>query len=244
VANFNWGDNQARPFRARYSGLPLADLAGYAQWEALMAAFQTFNAPADAWPFLQDIRRVRHSIGPRRCPRLFVSHRQGDESFALRVAWCANQENVEYWIDVLNLPPNLVQGPQALAPVQQIILLAAIIEMALINCTHVTAVMTPATAPSRWVPYEYGRIKDETPAHLTASCWRHPNVGDRDLPEYTHLAPIFTNEPDLRQWLHNERLHFPLCSATTAGPWPYDNLPEPLPTPFGAQPAVIVSNNP
>lgn len=118
MANYRWSDNQVRHFSARYFGLPAGDLAGVSQWEAFVAAFPRFNNPEDAWPFLQGIHRVRFSIPPRRCPRLFVSHRQGDEHFALRVAWCANVEKVEYWVDVLNLPPNLTQGAQALAPFQ------------------------------------------------------------------------------------------------------------------------------
>jgi hypothetical protein len=86
MANFRWSDNPPRPIGGRYFGLPSNDLAGEAEWEALVAAFPNFQTPADAWPFLQNIRRVRYTDPPRRCPRLFVSHRQGDEPLALRVA--------------------------------------------------------------------------------------------------------------------------------------------------------------
>lgn len=36
------------------------------------------------------------------CPRVFISHKQGDEHFAIRAAELALQENFHYWLDVLD----------------------------------------------------------------------------------------------------------------------------------------------
>jgi hypothetical protein len=39
----------------------------------------------------------------RRCPRLFVSHRQPDVLYALRVAYLAGRNGFDYWVDTLPL---------------------------------------------------------------------------------------------------------------------------------------------
>lgn len=143
MANYRWTDNRTLTFPARYFGVPIADLVGAAEWEALMTSLRFFNSPADAWPFLQRIRRARLTHPPRRCPRLFVSHRQGkvDEALALRIAWCASKEHFEYWIDVLDLPPSLTQGAQQAPAFVQAILIGATIEMALINCSAFSSLL-------------------------------------------------------------------------------------------------------
>jgi hypothetical protein len=48
---------------------------------------------------------------------------------------------------------------------------ACVIEMALLNCTHVVALVTPESVPSRWIPYEYGNVKEPTPYLLNPVCW-------------------------------------------------------------------------
>ncbi len=78
---------------------------------------------------------------------------------------------------------------------------AAIIEMALLNSTHVMAVITPHTSGSQWVPYEYGRVKDPTPVALQAACWLHNGVSASTAPEYLYLGTTTRSEIDVNDWL-------------------------------------------
>ena len=79
-----------------------------------------------------------------------------------------------------------------------------IIEMALLNSTHVVAVMTANTRGSEWVPYEYGRVKTpQLPISLQAACWADPRIG-LDLPGYLYLGEIHRSESDVRQWFQTE----------------------------------------
>ena len=59
-------------------------------WEPLQPPTEPFR-----------LRRPRVPPSPHR-PRVFVSHQQKDKKQALRVAYCANGEGFEYWIDVLD----------------------------------------------------------------------------------------------------------------------------------------------
>lgn len=228
MGNFNWNAVGAQLVAGRYGGLAQGDVIGVAEWERFLQRFP-FPSPADAWPFLQDLHRAKLSAPARTCPRVFVSHRHSDAHLALRVAWLAHQEQVEYWLDVIDIPKTFGLPNPLVNSFNGILLIAALIEMALINCTHVLAVMTPDTAPSRWVPYEYGRIKDDPPGRLTASCWRHPALPWSDLPEYLHLAPVLSDEAHIRSWLQGERYHFTRCRWMGAGEWEEGDCSEPLP---------------
>ena len=141
------------------------------------------------------------------CPRLFVSHRSSDKEMALRIAWLATREGWDYWIDVLD--PNLValrrrDNLGSLMPEQQVLAAAAIVEFALLNCSHLIAVMTNDTRGSMWVPYEYGRVKEPAPLSYQVSCWRHPQLKACDCPEYLVLAPVHLTEHEIVSWLQWE----------------------------------------
>ena len=113
-----------------------------------------------------------------------------DEAQARRVAFLACQEGCDYWLDVVD--PNLsgVTGVTISSKEQKAAAVAAIIEMALLNSTHIVAVMTANTRGSEWVPYEYGRVKTpQLPISLQAACWADPRIGF-DLPGYLYLGEI------------------------------------------------------
>lgn len=164
-------------------------------------------------------QRYVESTGPNQFwahlarPRLFISHKREDRERALRVAEIAKEEEFDFWLDVLD--PLL----QAATPAHPTII-AVLIEIALLNCSHVLAVMTPATSASTWVPYEYGRVKEDSVHTSLAACWRHPKV--RTLPEYLHLGEIARSESELRSWLRRERASWRqagLPAAPPAEPW-------------------------
>lgn len=140
-------------------------------------------------------------------PMLFVSHRQSDRDRAMRVAWLADQEGFDFWLDVLD--PNLAilnsfhgVGSTSSSAIGNAI--ACVIEMGLLNSTHLLAVMTANTAGSQWVPYEYGRAKDKNLVSLETSCWADPKLTSKDpLPEYLHLGPISSSDSDVTKWLQS-----------------------------------------
>jgi hypothetical protein len=134
-------------------------------------------------------------------PRLFVSHRKDDEDRAREVASLAQAEGFQVWLDVLDATlqstARASTGTSADA-----LAVALIIEMALLNCTHVIALITPRTPGTYWVPYEYGRVKDSSPHSLRAGCWIHQDV--TYWPEYLELGVKTESDDDIRSWLRGE----------------------------------------
>jgi len=150
---------------------------GYNLWRRLAGEPVIENLIA-----LQDLVRISPSPD---CPCLFVSHRQLDRGNALSMAYLAYQHKFQYWVDILD--PNL----QAANIAANAILTAGIIEMALLNCTHVVALMTQNTPGSAWVPYEYGRLAEYPALTDNAVAWRHPNFPPNDIPEYMLLRNVY-----------------------------------------------------
>jgi hypothetical protein len=159
---------------------------------------------------LRSIAAARHA-GPTRSrrkasglhrPCVFISHRKDDVEQADRIAWLACRAGFDYWLDILD--PGLAGYPGlAHATEEEARAAALIIEVALLNCTQVIAVMTPNTAGSAWVPYEYGRIKDPVPESPQAACWLSPAL--KKFPEYLYLGERLADEAAIEQWLADER---------------------------------------
>ncbi len=134
-------------------------------------------------------------------PRLFVSHRQTDEARARDVATVAQAEGYQVWLDVLDSALASVNQAST-GTSQDALAVALIIEMALLNCTHVIALITPRTPGTYWVPYEYGRVKDSSPHSLRAACWIDQHVTYE--PEYLELGVKTRSDDDIRDWLRGE----------------------------------------
>jgi len=87
--------------------------------------------------FLQTMQALPER--PPSQPRIFVSHRLADVPYAERIAWLASRKaGLEYWLDVHDPCCVSRARPSAGHPVYAITV-AATIEMALLNCTHVIA---------------------------------------------------------------------------------------------------------
>lgn len=183
---------------------------------------------AEMHTWIEDLvgtRSVRYRL---RCPRVFVSHRQCDSKLALQVAYEAHLTGFDYWLDVVDLAqdrPSFVTYFEArlkrnLTAFELGILTAAIIKMALLNSTHVIAVMTRSTAGSQWVPYEYGRAKQRMPSAENASSWRDRSLAIKGVPEYLHLSPMFAKRRDLVAWLSAQRAIYQNCSSVSREVWP------------------------
>ena len=141
---------------------------------------------------------------PFQCPRVFVSHRQDDVVEALRIAWLANQSGFEFWLDILD--PNL-QAITSSAPQPSranATLVASLIELALLNSTHVIAALSKNTHGTLWIPYEYGRVKERKLFSRRVAVWLHPNIPSADVPDYRVLGITTQTELDVTQWLRWE----------------------------------------
>lgn len=138
-------------------------------------------------------------------PCVFISHRQMDVDLALKIAYLACQEGWDYWLDVLDPSLNQLNSFGAkLTLEQKALATAAIIEMALLNSSHVLAVMTINTIGSTWVPYEYGRVKAPVLVSPQAACWVD-GLAPSSLPEYLLLGPILDARSELVAWLRSQR---------------------------------------
>ncbi len=152
-------------------------------------------------------------------PRLFVSHRKDDEARARAVATLAQREGFQVWLDVLDSGLQRTAQASTGTPADALAI-ALIIEMALLNCTHVIALITPRTQGTYWVPYEYGRVKDSSPHSLRAACWIDQDAGYE--PEYLELGVKTRSDDDIRDWLRGEiaewNRQFPMSAPAVQTP--------------------------
>jgi len=109
----------------------------------------------------------------------------------------------DYWLDIHD--PTLRWANTkvvSLGSVAGAILLAAIIEIALLNSTHVIALHTTNSAGSAWIPYELGRAKARKIFSSQAAGWFDPpNISPSGCPEYVHLAHQTASHRDVEDWL-------------------------------------------
>ncbi|MVT10000.1 TIR domain-containing protein [Chitinophaga tropicalis] len=153
---------------------------------------------------LNILSEYKRPVPASSCPRLFISHRQVDDHYALRIAQLAAHCKFEFWVDVLDPSLRSLDGNRNYTKEEISVLTACIIEMALINCTHVITIMSPNTRGSLWVPYEYGRITGASGDYDNACAWRHPSLLKEDLPEYMDLGIVTSSEAGIKHWLNAE----------------------------------------
>jgi hypothetical protein len=160
-------------------------------------------------------RTARLGPAPRAC-RVFVSHQRRDASLAERIAYLATRRGFEYWLDVHDPTLRFVNAVPMPAYVRAV-LIAGIIEIALINCSHVCSVQTWRARPSRWVPYEFGRVKQRSLLSTQAASWFEGGAF-ADRPEYLLLGTCLLSEAAVERWLTAERQRVP--GASVSGTWP------------------------
>ena len=217
MSNYFWREFAALPLAERYPNW----VEGVDLWRDLINSDAiASDRPLDARDRLLDAlvaRRasVRWGVPGTELsrPRLFVSHRKDDVKRALDVAALAQGEGFQVFVDVLDSELQRAAQPSTGTPADAS-LIAKIIEMALLNSTHVIALITPRTPGTYWVPYEYGRAKDSSLHSLQAACWI-----DQDLtyePEYLELGVKTRSDDEIRDWLRGEMAawnrRFPLAA--------------------------------
>jgi hypothetical protein len=174
-----------------------------------VARFPDWAAGRDEWERTPgDVLDVELPAPPKLArPRIFISHSQYDPTdFAERAVYLANQEGFDYWLDILDPTlANVAAGvPRARA-------IASIIEIALLNCTHLLALYSANAERSRWVPYEYGRAKYRRRLYNQHVASWTPTLAPHVAsvrPEYLDLGHVFRVEQPLRSWLDGERYKF------------------------------------
>ena len=154
--------------------------------------------------FIENTQRIAYA-SQSTVPRVFVSHRQrtADMLYAERIACIAEQWGFRYWLDLHDpLLASLARTPLPL-PIHAVVT-ALIIELALMNCSHVIAVVTPNAAGSLWIPYEYGRAKARKIVSSQSAAWLHPQMTGAPLAEYLLLGELLPGERFVNGWLQNE----------------------------------------
>lgn len=198
MSNYFWREFAGRPPGERYPDW----VEGIGTWRDFI------NGDAFALQRLLDALVSRRASVPWGAagtelsrPRLFVSHRKDDETRAREVATLAQVEGFQVWLDVFDSGLQRTAQASTGTPADALAI-ALIIEMALLNCTHVIALITPRTPGTYWVPYEYGRVKDSSPHSLRAASWIDQHVTYE--PEYLELGVKTRSDDDIRDWLRGE----------------------------------------
>ena len=151
--------------------------------------------------------------------------------YAERIAWLASRKaGLEYWLDVHD--PVLRLASAALPPGHPVyaITVAGIIEMALLNCTHVIAAHTPppntSWRPSQWIPYELARRQEGRQRNLQAGAGLfHPQVHPPESRgEYVLLADLCGSDADVERWLQSH-VHRPIVAKAYHGAGTPNSLP-------------------
>lgn len=212
MPSFDWRD-VPEDLLARYDEGAL----GYGSWRRLVLMLLEYLPSEQPDPFLAAfdafLRQVQAiEAGPPVC-RVFVSHQRADVPFAERIAYLAAQQGFEYWLDVHD-PLLQLANRTALPPVVQSILIAAIIEMALLNCSHGITVQTRHAQHSRWVPYEFGRAKRRWLVSSQVASWFDHGIYAASTADYLKLGVCLHAEGQVVRWLADE---WTRCSCPFAG---------------------------
>lgn len=210
MANFDWRQ-VPEDIHVRYDDRAL----GYSAWQQLIKVlfevlrterFALFLEAFDT--FLSQLRELdlgQARLGQARC-RVFISHQRLDVVYADRIAYLANAKGFEYWLDVHDpILQTAMRG--AFPPTVQSVLIAAIIEMALLNCTHGITVQTANAQGSRWVPYEFGRVKRRWLVSTQVASWFDNGIYQSTQADYLKLGICALTEQELVSWLTTESKH-------------------------------------
>jgi len=206
MGSFDW--RFSGPFLERYAQLERDDVDGVEIWSEIVRGIEVDerNPPPDAADrrigrFDQLVEEFgRRPPRPLDKPRVFISHRQVDVGPAERIAWLASREaGMDYWLDVHD--PALIKIGIAPRSPNYPLLVASTIEMALLNCTHVIAAHTPYSLLSKWIPYEFGRLKERKIKSKQAAGWFHTGIHPGGCGEFVLLADILDSDDSVRKWL-------------------------------------------
>lgn len=216
MSYFDWRDYDALAGRERFpEGVGDFPLRGRIAWLRLLSRLLELTAGTVStssaeelideafYDFLDAARREPMPKAPAPCC-LFISHRKCDVKYAECIAYLAAQRGFQYWLDVHD--PSLTAATTAgfPSPAQEI-LIAAIIEIGLLNSTHVMAVHTATSDKSKWIPYEFGRVRQRRVFAGRSCGWFDTSGATPVAGEYTYLAARTKSEADVISWLDRQQ---------------------------------------
>jgi hypothetical protein len=235
---FDWRDHDGQPLQERFREnlgrevwLDLLEVV--ANIDGLAIDQDTARGHIDLLKafekFLAGIDRLTPSTPDEKIeqfhPTVFVSHQRADLVEAERIAFLACQQGVDYWLDIHDpllrlanrtIPPHDLRYP---------IIIAAIIEIGLLNSTCLIAVHSLNSLASKWVPYELGRVRDRRIQSANVGGWFHPMVRPGQCGDYVHLCGIaHGDEPLVDSWLQKWAGGNKACKG-----WPPGRPTRPLP---------------
>jgi hypothetical protein len=160
------------------------EVAGRDAWITLVQRLEV-GGPENAWlQFLADLANESRRPKPL---RVFVSHQRSDVDEAERLAYLATQAGLEYWLDIHDPTLAWANGRTISGP-PRAILIAGVIEIALLNCRFIVAAHTTNSLKSKWMPYEFARVKDHIPFADDAAGWFEPAVQAGGTEDYFELG--------------------------------------------------------
>ena len=194
--DFNWFDVEEldQVLDKRFVG----NYAGAELWEGLFRNQFGTEAWINAAQYLLASNAFEsHRRPAKKQKTVFISHRQKDGPLASKAARRLRKRGVDAWLDVEDPTLSQLSGPQPVRDLLSYLVTAVIIEMALINSTHVLALFTTNTVGTMWVPYEYGRIKrDNVFARQAGSL----HLSGPTVPYYALLGTQLRNMSELNNW--------------------------------------------
>jgi hypothetical protein len=143
---------------------------------------------------------IAQEFPPPLKPCVFISHQRSDAARGERVACLTDHHRIDYWLDIHDPTLRLVNNSPVSGPLRSL-LIAATIEIALLNSTHVIALHTGNSLASRWVPYEFARAKARRLTSLKAAGWFASGQSPATCGDYVQLAVMTHDEPQIGNWL-------------------------------------------
>jgi len=218
MARFFWEEREGYKAEDRY----LESVPGREAWRELVK--DVSGSPREDYSdvfdkFLAKLDGLQRPDPPTCC--LFVSHRRSDVKDALHIAGLATKARYDVWLDILDPTLDKLVGTPIPSPAKDI-LLAAAIEIGLLNSTHVIAMHTqhsigpqitlskkkgPQITLSKWIPYELGRAKARQIRSEQAACWFDGKTRPEDCGEYVYLVVHTRTDPEIDKWLKTKIGH-------------------------------------
>jgi hypothetical protein len=235
---FDWREHDGQPLEQRFRESPVQDV-----WSRFLGAVGEVNGleiDQDTTDdhsnlltafeeFLAGIDGLTPSTPEKKLEKfrqtVFVSHQRADVVEAERIAFLACQQGLDYWLDIHD--PFLVLANRKIPPhdLRYPIIIAAIIEIGLLNSTCLVAVHSLNSVASKWVPYELGRVRDRRIQSANVGGWFHPMVRPAQCGDYVHLCRMARGgEPLVDSWLHTWAGGKNVCKG-----WPPGRPTRPLP---------------
>jgi hypothetical protein len=141
---------------------------------------------------------IPSAVGPTDC--VFISHQRTDAARGVRVACIVDQHGLDSWLDVHDPTLTRVNALPSNDP-RKSLLIAAIIEIALLSSKHLITLHTANSLKSRWVPYELGRAKMRGIVSTQAAGWFETGQDETTCGDYVQLAVMTLTEKDIEDRL-------------------------------------------